>query len=216
MAAGLIRSFLVVAIDNRGVERVAEYFPQAPFASLSAMDRDRVDAAITQRAGRPVPIRSDAYLRFLTRELKPYIDQHYAVASDAANTMLLGASMGALISLYGVAEYPQVFGGAACLSTHWPGLVPALPDNPVPAAFERYFRQRLPAPGRHRFYFDHGGEGLDGQYGPYQRRIDALLQARGYRATDWQTRVFPAAAHDESAWAARLPAVLTFLLPPRH
>ena len=29
--------------------------------------------------------------------------------------------MGGLISLYALTEYPEVFGGAACLSTHWIG-----------------------------------------------------------------------------------------------
>ena len=28
--------------------------------------------------------------------------------------------MGGLISLYAICEYPDIFGGAACLSTHWP------------------------------------------------------------------------------------------------
>ena len=30
--------------------------------------------------------------------------------------------MGGLISAYAISEYPNVFGGAACLSTHWPAL----------------------------------------------------------------------------------------------
>ena len=32
----------------------------------------------------------------------------------------MGSSMGALISLYAISEYPNIFYGAACLSTNWP------------------------------------------------------------------------------------------------
>ncbi|CAM5180683.1 alpha/beta hydrolase-fold protein [Alishewanella longhuensis] len=33
---------------------------------------------------------------------------------------IMGSSMGGLISWYAQTQYPQVFGGAAALSTHWP------------------------------------------------------------------------------------------------
>ncbi len=36
------------------------------------------------------------------------------------NTFIAGFSMGGLISLYAICEYPMVFGGVACLSTHSP------------------------------------------------------------------------------------------------
>ena len=40
----------------------------------------------------------------------------------------MGSSMGALISLYGIIEYPEIFGGAAAVSTHWPSSM--MLDNP--------------------------------------------------------------------------------------
>ncbi len=39
--------------------------------------------------------------------------------SDKENTFIMGSSMGGMISAYAIAECPDVFGGAACLSTHW-------------------------------------------------------------------------------------------------
>lgn len=36
------------------------------------------------------------------------------------NTNVMGSSMGGLMSLYAICEYPHIFGGAGCLSTHWP------------------------------------------------------------------------------------------------
>jgi len=36
------------------------------------------------------------------------------------NTNVMGSSMGGLMSLYAICEYTHIFGGAGCLSTHWP------------------------------------------------------------------------------------------------
>ena len=46
-------------------------------------------------------------------------------------------------------------------------------------------------------------------------QVDTLMRAKGYTATDWQTRVFPGAIHDEASWAARLDQPLVFLLGRR-
>jgi enterochelin esterase-like enzyme len=155
-------------------------------------------------------VNSDRYLKFIVDELKPYIDTHYAVYRDPAHTFVLGSSMGGLISLYALAEYPEIFGGAACLSTHWPGTF-SLQGNPIPDVFMRYFYANLPVAGQHRIYFDHGTETLDAMYPPLQQRMDTVLRARDYRSGQWQTRVFDGADHSEPAWSARLDIPLKFL-----
>ncbi len=63
---------------------------------------------------------SDKYLKFIVSELKPFIDTTYRTESDRKNTFIMGSSMGALMSLYAVGEYPDIFGGAACLSPQYP------------------------------------------------------------------------------------------------
>jgi hypothetical protein len=131
--------------------------------------------------------------------------------------------MGALISLYAVDEYPQVFGGAGMVSTHWPLFLPAdggksITDQEyevVSSAFERYLAPALPNPKTHQLYFDHGSETLDAIYARYQRRIDAIVAHRGYRqGVNWISRNFPGQAHNEISWASRLEIPLRFLLPP--
>ena len=62
-------------------------------------------------------ISSDNYLKFLVDELKPFIDKTYPSLTGRADTFIMGSSMGGLISVYAVAEYPEVYGGAACLSS---------------------------------------------------------------------------------------------------
>ena len=166
---------------------------------------------------------SDGYLKFLVRELKPLIDRKYNVRTDRANTVIMGSSMGALISLYAIDQYPRVFGGAGMVSTHWPLMIPAegktLSDadfETVSSAFERYLAPALPSPATHRLYFDHGSETLDANYARYQKRVDAVVARRGYRpGVNWLTRNFPGQAHNEISWASRVEIPLRFLLPPR-
>lgn len=215
VASGRTRPFIVVGIGNGGAARHSEYFPQAPFESLTPEQR-AAQYALERAPGQPLysgKVHSDRYLKFLVHELKPAIDARFRVSARRADTFVAGSSMGGLISLYALAEYPEVFGGAACLSTHWPGDL-AVQPGPAPAAFRAYIERKLPRAGRHRIYFDHGTGTLDASYPDLQRQVDALMQAKGYTAADWQTRVFPGAVHDEAAWAARVAIPLEFLLGP--
>jgi len=157
-----------------------------------------------------VPV-SDAYLKFLVTELKPYIDSHYAVDSSPAATCIAGSSMGGLISLYALCEYPNVFGGAACLSTHWPGIF-AVEGNPVPEAFLRYMRTHLPNPNTHKIYFDYGDQTLDALYPPLQQKVDEVMKEKGFESKHWRTQFFPGKDHSEQSWKERLAIPLQFLL----
>ena len=131
---------------------------------------------------------ADEYLRFLTSELKPFIDSHYSTLPDRQHTFVAGSSMGGLISLYALCEYPDVFGGAACMSTHLPMITSADYDRAadisqtVFEAFLRYLSDNLPASsGSHLLYTDRGDSTLDALYPPYQDRLDSFLSARGWQ-----------------------------------
>ncbi len=84
-------------------------------------------------------IYSDEYLKFLVKELKPFVDKNYSTYTDAPHTFMMGSSMGGLISMYAICEYPEVFGGAICMSTHWPGIFVS-ENNPIPLAFQNYLK----------------------------------------------------------------------------
>lgn len=214
--SGKVRPFIVVGVHNADLNRHAEYFPQRAFQSLPAktqQDFYQLDRQPGQKLFQR-PVYSDAYLKFLVTELKPYIDQHFPVFTDRANTFVMGSSMGGLISMYAISEYPQVFGGAGCLSTHWPGIFPDK-ENPVPTAFFSYMQQKLPKPGQHKIYFDYGDQTLDAFYPPLQKQVDQLMQQLKYPPALWQSRFFPGAEHSEQAWAKRLDIPLQFLLTPQ-
>jgi enterochelin esterase-like enzyme len=210
MASGS-RKFIVVGISNIGESRMSDYFPQRPFESLPKKTRDSIlDIGKPGQKLFSFPIDSDNYLKFIVTELKPYIDKNFSVASDRKNTFIGGSSMGGLISLYAVCEYPNVFGGALCLSTHWTGVF-GTANNPVPKAFLTYLQNKLPKPPGHRFYFDHGTETLDADYGPIQLQVDLIGKRKGFDENKWISKVFPGDDHSEKSWRGRLPGALEFL-----
>ncbi len=209
-----LRDVIIVGIWNDGVNRHIEYFPEKPFKLLSKQQQDSLFTAGSPGGAslfaKP-ELRSDDYLKFIVTELKPFIDRAFSTESDRDNTFVAGSSMGGLISLYAICEYPQVFGGAACLSTHWPGVF-ARERNPIPPRFFEYMREHLPDPRTHKIYFDFGDQTLDALYPPLQELADKVMESRGFTSASWQTRFFPGDEHSEHAWKRRLHIPLQFLL----
>jgi enterochelin esterase-like enzyme len=207
IADGRVRPTIIVAIWNISKLRHSEYFPEKYLPLIPEPARTQfVDKFLT---GKP---RGDAYLRFIVQELKPYIDAHFQTYPEREHSFIMGSSMGGLISLYAICEYPQIFGGAAGLSTHWIGSFE--PNSAIPLAAFNYLSGHLPSPGDHRLYMDHGTAGLDAMYGPAQTFIDQILRDRGYTSSDWSSQVFEGATHDEVNWSRRLAIPLQFLLAP--
>jgi pimeloyl-ACP methyl ester carboxylesterase len=209
-----VRPTIVVGIWNTP-KRLQEYVPSKAFNGLPPEYQQKVRALY---GGDPL---SDGYLKFIVRELRPMIDRRFNVKTDRTNTVIMGSSMGSLVSLYAIDEYPEIFGGAGMMSTHWPLFM--APDGKsvgdaeyevVSSAFEHYVAPALPDPKTHKLYFDHGSETLDAIYKRYQDRVDAVVARRGYRqGVNWLTRSFPGQKHNEISWASRVDIPLQFLLP---
>ena len=210
---GKTKKFIVVGIWNNGSKRHPEYFPQKPFENLLPTQKDTITAQL-QKAGRTKekfqPI-SDLYLKFLVTELKPYIDNHFSTLKNRENTVIAGSSMGGLISMYAICEYPEVFGGAACISTHWPGTFSS-ENNPIPDAFLNYMNSHLTDPKTHQFYFDYGNKTLDALYPELQKKVDLLMKNKGFTPSTWTTQFFEGKDHSEKSWTERLHIPLEFLL----
>ena len=205
-----IRPCIIVGIWNRGDYRYTEYFPQRALDDLSSRRRARMIRK--SMMGEPL---ADSYLRFVVNELKPYIDNHYSTLNDPKNTIIIGSSMGGLISLYAICEYPGVFGGAGCLSTHLPMIGVNFFrkfDNHVARSFRNYLSTHLPQPGDHKIYFDFGTKTLDKWYGPYQKRVDNVMSSSGFTSDNWITVKYEGHNHSERSWSSRLNVPLTFLL----
>jgi predicted alpha/beta superfamily hydrolase len=198
MDAGRIRGAIVVGVWNTP-QRWREYMPQKPYEQI---ENESFHRLFRQQAGGDSF--SDLYLKFLVEELKPFIDASYRTQPEQEHTFVMGSSMGGLISLYALSQYPHIFGGAGCLSTHWPLGGYRLVDSMASA---------LPKPGAHRLYFDYGTETLDWNYERFQKRMDRRLAEAGYvQGKDCLTQKFPGHEHTERDWRARLEIPLEFLL----
>lgn len=209
MQSGQIGPTLVVGVWNNGKYRHSEYFPQKHLQHLLPAQRQ----LLLEKALQNKP-QADAYLRFLVQELKPAIDQRYPTLAGPANTVLIGSSMGGLISVYAMNEYPHIFGGAAGLSTHWIGSHVA--NSHIPLAAYIYLRDHLAPPQGHKIYQDHGTTELDALYAPYQNFVNQLIRDKGYKEqgvqANFMTRVFEGTGHNEKAWAARLEIPVLFFI----
>jgi uncharacterized protein len=208
-----VKDFIVVGIWNAGNKRHENYFPQKPFEMLSKIQKDTIIDQL-QKMGRTKDIfqpNSDNYLKFIVTELKPFIDKNYSTQTQKEDTFIAGSSMGGLISMYAICEYPNVFGGAACLSTHWPGIF-TLDNNPVPDAFVNYLKKNLPNAKSHKIYFDYGDKTLDAIYPDLQKKVDFIMQEKGFTEINWITKYFPGDDHSEKSWRNRFAFPLTFLL----
>lgn len=207
-------NIIVVGIWSNGNTRHGDYFPQKPFESLTNAQQSKIFNAV-RASGLPLfdkkkAIQSDNYLKFIVKELKPYIDNTYPTLKDFKNTFIGGSSMGGLISMYAICEYPAVFGAAICMSTHWPGIF-SMQDNPFPAAFNTYMEKHLPSPKHHKLYFDFGTKTLDSLYEPLQAQIDQTMHKKRYTKVQWETIKFEGDEHSEVAWRRRLHIPLTFI-----
>lgn len=140
-----------------------------------------------------------AYARFLAEEVKPFIDKNYRTLAAPDNTVVMGSSMGGLISFQLVWQFPEVFSGAGCLSS---------------AFYKSRSRilgdvSRGTPPSGARFYLDVGEHEPPLHKGYF--RIAALLREKGLvEGENLMARFFDGATHSETAWSERLHIPLAF------
>ncbi|MEY3615062.1 MAG: hypothetical protein RLZZ518_62 [Actinomycetota bacterium] len=117
---------------------------------------------------------------------------------------MMGASMGALATLYALGERPELYGCGLSFSVHWPFAGAALVDALI---------DHLPAPGKVRVWMQNGTNGLDASYAPFQRRAESRLALRGYvHGRNYVSRVLRRSGHNERSWARRLPHAIEWWL----
>ena len=207
-AAHMILDCIIIGIWNTD-NRFLEYMPNRFYNALPTSKRKIIKK---EYGGEPM---GDNYLKFLTRELKPYIDSNYRTLTDKLNCYIGGASMGGLISFYGLLEFPQIFGGAICISTHWPISV-RRNYKEIPESYFRIIEESKNNLVGSKLYFDHGTENIDAWYSPYQLRMDQILYSVYQGSSEYLSLKFEGKSHSELDWRERLGIPLEFLLSPRR
>jgi enterochelin esterase-like enzyme len=122
----------------------------------------------------------------------------------------MGSSAGGILAAYALLEYPQIFGSAICLSSHWIGIFQT-ENNPFPDQLIKYFDEKLPLISNNKLFMDVADTGLDILYQPTQKRIDQLVMKYNIPKENWKTVYQKNAEHSELSWNKRLPEALKFI-----
>jgi len=178
---------IVVGLDNAGKDRLREYMPH--------------------RSMNPVILRAQGrrYPDFLMKEVMPFIEQTYRVATSPENTGLGGSSLGALIALYTVMAQPGVFGRLLLESPSlWASNRQAIKDSRTIRIWpERIYlgvgTAEAGSPERDRTVVDD------------VRELAAILRRAVLSENRLRLVIQDGAGHSESAWAERFPEALRFL-----
>jgi predicted alpha/beta superfamily hydrolase len=177
---------IVVAVDHAGGQRINEYSPWPTRFGNG-------DGA--------------AYVDFLVRTLKPWIDARYRTMPGRLHTAIAGSSMGGLISFYAALKHPDVFGRAGIFS-------PAFWIAPAAYDFAARYQPSLPD---QRFYIISGAQEVAAgeQAGVYQRdqqRMVEKLVSTGIKAeSELIARIAADGTHSEWFWRREFPAAYRFL-----
>ena len=185
-------SFIVVGIDNGEEKRLDEYSPW-----------------VHQDYGGG---EGEAYMEFVVKTLKPYIDANYKTLKDKANTAIIGSSMGGLISHYAALKYPDVFGKVGVYSSaFW------FASDDVNA-----FTKANGNIKDTKMYFLAGGkEGTNTSRSEISQTVTdmnamaSLLKDTGFPPQNIQSKVVPEGKHNEELWRNNFEEAILWLFPEK-
>jgi predicted alpha/beta superfamily hydrolase len=170
---------IVVGIDNGGPKRNVEYNPYD-----------------TKQYGKG---EGKEYVDFLANTLKPFIDKKYRTQKEPAGTYIAGSSMGGLISMYAIARYPNVFGGAGIFSpAFW--ISPEIYTEVEKADWSKA-RPKL-------FFYGGGKEGES--VVPDMDKMIAIVEKKGNYSL--RRLMSPIGKHDEPTWRFHFPQFYRFII----
>ncbi|MFZ0293702.1 MAG: alpha/beta hydrolase-fold protein [Candidatus Sulfotelmatobacter sp.] len=184
---GTIRPLIIVGIDNTGKDRIREYMPH--------------------RSMHPMMLRVQGrrYPDFLIREVMPFVENTYRIATSPENTGLGGSSLGALIALYTAISRPGVIGRLLLESPSlWASNRQAIKESRAVRIWpEKIFLAAGTAeagtPERSRTVVDD------------VRELAAIMRRAVLSESRLRMVIKDGAGHTESAWGERFPEALQFL-----
>lgn len=157
---------IVVGIDHGANKRMTEYNPYTHAQYGNGEGKE--------------------YAAFLAKTLKPFIDSKFRTKKSAVNTFIGGSSMGAVISLYAITQYPESFGGGLLFS-------PAFWVSPeLYSEVEKFTPTTAP-----KLYFYAGGKESATMVSEMKKMTDLLDKKQNIQI---RKVVSPLGQHNESYW----------------
>lgn len=130
------------------------------------------------------------YGRFLVEELLPSLRSRLRTRDSRFETLVMGSSLGGVVSFYLAYEYPEHFAGAACLSSTF-----TFRDDLLDRVYTEGYKSVA-------FYLDSGWPGDN--YEVTLAMATGLLENGWKLGQDMQHFTFPKARHNEGDWGSRL------------
>jgi predicted alpha/beta superfamily hydrolase len=188
-----IPPMFIVGIDNAGEQRTSEYltYPDAHNPQFQKGDAPELEGV--------------KYEAFLIKEVMPFLEKRYRIATGPAYTALGGSSYGAIVSLTTALHHPGAFGKLLLESPSlWVG------DGKLLTDVEK--TKLLPQ----KIYIGVGTRETDDLDANEQilknvRDLEQILKSKGMGPSRLDVFVEEGAQHNEDAWARRLPDALLFL-----
>jgi predicted alpha/beta superfamily hydrolase len=183
----IVPPMIIGGIDNTGKDRMREYMPHPSMQPMMLRVKGR------------------HYPDFLMKEVMPFVEQTYRVATGPENTGLGGSSLGALIALYTAIARPGVIGRLLLESPSlWASNRQAIKESRVVRIWpEKIFLAAGTAEAgnaeRSRTVVDD------------VRELAAILRRAVLSENRLRMVIKDDAGHTESAWAERFPEALQFL-----
>jgi len=181
---------IVIGIDNGGEKRLDEYSPWKN----------------SKYGGGE----GNAYVDFLVKTLKPYIDKNYRTLSDQQNTAIIGSSMGGLISFYATLKYPTIFGKSGIYSpSFW------FSDQSF-----SYAKNHGNLKNTKMYFLAGDKEGDDVAFGEISQtvidmnKMASLLKNKGFPPQHIFTKVVPNGKHNEKMWRENFKETILWLFNP--
>jgi len=187
----LIEPLIIVAVANMTDDRIHEYAP-TPGVIDSKAKRQKHSKGLARKYG-----------RFLTEELRPYIDKKYRTKPEAEFTGLGGSSLGALLTLSVGLWFPNAFTRLIVMSPSvwW--------DDCVIYKMVEELDKKPPL----KIWLDTGTR--EPGWERVRTLLDSLIE-KGWRlGEDLIYAEIEGGDHSEGAWAARVDPALRFLFPAK-
>jgi predicted alpha/beta superfamily hydrolase len=184
---GTVLPMFIVGIDNTGKDRMREYMPHPSMHPMMLRVKGR------------------HYPDFLMKEVMPFVEHTYRVATGPENTGLGGSSLGALIALYTAIARPGAIGRLLLESPSlWASNRQAIKESRVVRIWpEKVFLAAGTAEAgnaeRSRTVVDD------------VRELAAIMRRAVLSENRLRMVIKDNAGHTESAWAERFPEALQFL-----
>ncbi len=171
---------IVVGIDNGGSKRMDEYSP---------WKNDKYNGGGE----------GHAYMDFIVKTLKPFVDKNYKTLTDKQNTAIMGSSLGASISHYGALKYPETFGLIGMFSPAFGFSEMSYDFASKPSNIEDV-----------RMYFMAGDKESPTMVSNMNNMI-SLMKSNGFTQKNIMSKVVPGGEHNEKLWRENFEEAILWL-----